>query len=197
MADLTLYDAARCPFCARTRITLAEKGVHYETVEIDLADRPHWLYEKNPSGRVPVLEIPVEGGSWPLPESAVIGEYLEERFPDPPLWPLDPEQRAAARVLVFRFDDFSKPYYALRRGEAGAGERFDEELAALDHLLGATEWLSGDAFGLADIAYLPWVLRARDLLEVSLAGHARVARWVERASERPSVAAELEVLAAL
>lgn len=197
MADLTLYDAARCPFCARTRITLAEKGVEHATVEIDLAERPHWLYEKNPTGRVPVLEIAVDGGSWPLPESAVIGEYLEERFPDPPLWPADPEQRAAARVLVFRFDDFSKPYYALRRGEDGAGKRFDEELAALDRLLGATGWLSGDAFGLADIAYLPWILRARDLLDISLAGHPRVASWVERAGERPSVAAEVEVLAAL
>jgi glutathione S-transferase len=197
MAELTLYDAARCPFCARTRITLAEKGIEYKTVEIDLADRPHWLYEKNPKGRVPVLEIALDGGSWPLPESAVIGEYLEERFPEPPLWPADPEQRAAGRVLVFRFDDFSKPYYALRRGEGGARQSFDEELAALDHLLGATGWLSGDAFGLADIAYLPWILRARDLLDVPLDGHPRVASWVERASERPSVAAEVEVLAAL
>ncbi len=197
MAGLTLYDAARCPFCARTRITLAEKGVEYETVEIDLADRPHWLYEKNPKGRVPVLEIELDGGSWPLPESAVIGEYLEERFPQPALWPADPEQRAAGRVLVFRFDDFSKPYYSLRRGEAGARERFEEELAALEHLLGGTGWLSGDAFGLADIAYLPWVLRARDLLDVSLAGHPSLERWVERATERPSVAAEVEVLAAL
>jgi glutathione S-transferase len=197
MADLTLYDAARCPFCARTRITLAEKGVEYRTVEVDLADRPDWIYEKNPKGRVPVLEIPVEGGSWPLPESAVIGEYLEERYPSPPLWPADPEERAAGRVLVFRFDDFSKPYYALRRGEAGAHERFDAELAALDHLLGATGWLSGSAFGLADIAYLPWVLRARDLLGVSFAEHARVAAWVEHARERPSVAAEVEIVAAL
>ena len=197
MAGLTLYDAARCPFCARTRIVLAEKQVEYETVEVDLADRPDWIYEKNPKGRVPVLEIAVERGSWPLPESAVIGEYLEERFPDPPLWPADREERAAGRVLVFRFDDFSKPYYALRRGEAGARERFDEELAALDHLLGATGWLSGGAFGLADIAYLPWILRARDLLGTSLAEHPRVADWVERACERPSVAAEVDIVAAL
>jgi len=197
MAELTLYDAARCPFCARTRITLAEKGVEHEIVEIDLSDRPDWIYEKNPKGRVPVLEIAMDGGSWPLPESAVIGEYLEERFPAPPLWPADPEQRAAGRVLVFRFDDFSKPYYALRRGEHGARERFDEELAALDHLLEGTGWLSGDTFGLADIAYLPWILRARDLLGVSLEEHPRVAEWVERACERPSVAAEVEVLTKL
>ena len=53
---ITLYDAARCPYCARVRIVLAEKDIEYETVAIDLADRPAWLYEKNPIGKVPVLE---------------------------------------------------------------------------------------------------------------------------------------------
>ena len=86
---------------------------------------------------------------------------------------------------------------AHRRGEAGARERFEAQLAALDALLEQNRWLSGGAFGLADIAYLPWILRARDLLDVPLDGHPRVASWVERASERPSVAAEVEVLAAL
>lgn len=194
---LVLYDAARCPFCARTRITLAEKRVEYETVEVDLADRPAWLYEKNAAGKVPVLEERSADGGWLLPESAVIGEYLQERFPDPPLWPADAAERAAGRLLVHRFDDFSKPYYALRRGEERAGGRFAAELARLDSLLSARPWLSGGAFGLADIAYLPWVLRARDLLDVSLADVPTVAGWVERACERPSVAAELEVVAAL
>ena len=52
---ITIYDAGRCPYCARVRIALAEKGIEYETVEIDLDDRPAWIYEKNPLGRVPVL----------------------------------------------------------------------------------------------------------------------------------------------
>src|SRR5207253_9474262 len=78
---ITLYDADRCPFCARVRIVLAEKGLAYETVVIDLDNRPDWLYEKNPVGTVPVLE---EDG-FVLPESAVIMEYLDERYPEPPL----------------------------------------------------------------------------------------------------------------
>ena len=53
---MKLYDAARCPFCARVRLALAEKGVPYETVAIDLADRPPLLYELNPLGKVPVLD---------------------------------------------------------------------------------------------------------------------------------------------
>src|SRR5262249_33889320 len=65
-----LYDAARCPFCARVRIALAEKGFDYETVEIDLGNRPDWIYELNPTGKVPVLD-----DGFVLPESAVIMEY--------------------------------------------------------------------------------------------------------------------------
>ncbi|MEO5575742.1 MAG: glutathione S-transferase family protein [Gaiellaceae bacterium] len=190
---ITLYDAARCPYCARARIVLAEKGVAYETVEIDLRDRPAWLYELNPIGKVPVLD---EDG-WILPESAVIAEYLDERYPEPQLWPADPGERAAGRLLVFRFDDFSKPYYALRRGEEGARERFEQELAALDAILAAMPWLSGRAFGLADIAFLPWLLRARDLLGIELESWPALADWVGRACERPSVAAEQVLVAAL
>ena len=189
----TLYDAARCPFCARVRIVLAEKGIAYETVEIDLADRPAFLYELNPVGKVPVLD---EDG-WILPESAVISEYLNERYPEPPLWSDDPGERAAGRLLVFRFDDFSKPYYALRRGEDGARAGFEEELRALEGLLAGMPWLSGRAFGLADVAYLPWLLRARDLLGIELDPWPPLADWVARACERPSVAAEQLVVAAL
>lgn len=190
---MILYDAARCPYCARVRIVLAEKGILYETVEIDLANRPSWLYELNPSGKVPVLG---EGG-WILPESAVIAEFLNERYPEPSLWPDDPGERAAGRLLVFRFDDFSKPYYALRRGEEGARKRCEEELGFLDGLLGGMPWLSGRSFGLADIAFLPWLLRARDLLGISLEPWPALADWVERACERQSVAAERVLVAAL
>jgi glutathione S-transferase len=191
---LTLYDAPRCPFCARVRIILAEKDVPYETVVVDLDDRPRWIIELNPpDGRVPVLE---EDG-WVLPESAVVGEYLEERFPVPPLLPADAGERAAARVLVFRFDDFSRPYYALRRGEAGGAERFGAALGRLDGALGRAPFLTGRAFGLADVAYLPWVIRARDLLGVDVAPYAAVDDWLARVSARPSVATELGVVAAL
>ena len=191
---LTLYDAPRCPYCARARIVLAEKGVPYETVTIDLANRPAWLLEHNPpDGRVPVLE---EGG-WVLPESAVVDEYLEERYPEPPLLPVDPAERAAARLVVLRFDDLGKPYYALRREEAGAAERLAEALRALDGLLVTTPYLTGAAFGLADVAYLPWLLRLRDLVGVSLDRFPVLVRWLETSCERPSVAVEVETVASL
>lgn len=190
---ITLYDAGRCPYCARVRIALAEKGIEYETVEVDLDDRPAWIYEKNPLGRVPVLEE----DTFVLAESAVIDEYLDERYPEPPLWPADPAARALGRMLVFRFDELSRPYYALRRGEDDARERLDAVLATLDAALQEQRFLSGPEFGLADIAYIPWILRARDRMDVDLERFPALSEWVGRLAERPSIAAELDVVASL
>jgi glutathione S-transferase len=190
---LRLVDAPRCPYCARVRITLAEKGIAHETVVVDLQDRPPWLYELNPVGKVPVL---TEEG-WALPESAVINEYLEELYPEPPLLPGDLEGRATARLAIFRHDDLTRPYYALRRGAPGADVEFAEALGVLERMLESAPYLTGAGFGLVDISYVPWVIRARDLLGVSLASSPHVDGWLALVSERPSVAAELTVVAAL
>jgi len=191
---ITLYNAARCPYAARARIVIAEKGIEFETVEIDLSDRPAWLYEKNRAGRVPVVE---EDGGDPLPESAVIMEFLEERYPEPALLPADPADRAAVRLLIFRDHDLTDPYYALRRGEDGAREELDSALGRFDSLLGEQPYLSGAEYGLADIALVPWVLRARDMLGVELDGVPALADWLARLEERPAIAAEVGVVAAL
>jgi glutathione S-transferase len=191
--SLVLYNAARCPYAARVRIVLAEKGVEFETVEIDLSDRPAWLYEKNPAGRVPVLEE----DDRPIAESVVIMEFLEERYPDPPLLPQDPADRAAVRLLIFRDHDLTDPYYALRREEDGAAEQFDAALARLDVRLYEQDYLGGAEYSLADIALVPWVLRARDMLGVNLSGYPSLGAWVERLEQRPAIAAEAGIVAAL
>ncbi len=191
---ITLYNAARCPYAARARIVLAEKGIEFETVEIDLSDRPAWLYEKNPAGRVPVIE---EDDGDPLPESAVIMEFIEERYPEPPLLPPDPADRAAVRLLIFRDHDLTDPYYALRRGEDGAREQLDAVLDRFDALLAGQPYLSGVEYGLADIALVPWFLRARDMLGVELDGFPAVADWLARLEQRPAIAAEVGIVAAL
>ena len=190
---LTLYDAARCPYCARVRTVLAEKAIPYEPVEIDLDDRPAWLYAKNPLGKVPVLE---EDGGLVLPESPVIMEYLEERFPEPALWPADAAERALGRLWLERFDRVGDEYYALRRGDEAARPRLEQRLAELDVALEGTPFLTGRDYGLADIGYLPWILRARENLAVELEPFPALHGWVARLSERPAVAAEVELLAA-
>ena len=187
----TLYTAERCPYAARARIVLAEKGLSYEAVEIDLDDRPAWIYDKNPLGRVPVYE---EEGGLVLPESRVIMEYLDERYPEPALLPADPAERALARLWLERFDDrLGGAYYAARRGDGL--QRLDEALAGLDRALEAQPYLNGPEYGLADIGYAPWILRALDRFGVELGPP--LADWLERLLSRPAVAAEREVVAAL
>lgn len=173
---MKLIDAARCPYCARVRIALAEKSIDHEAVVIDLGDRPGWVVELNPPrGRVPVLD-----DGFVLPESEVIMEYLEERYPEPPLLPADLEERARARLLLYRFDDnLGDDYYAFRRGD-------DNDLA------GRLEKLEVGQSLFADVAYVPWVIRARDLLGVELPGH--LATWLAELEQRPSIAAEAEIV---
>jgi glutathione S-transferase len=190
---LTLYDAARCPYCARVRIVIVEKRIEIETIEIDLNDRPAWIYEKNSTGRVPV----VEEDAWTLPESAVIMEYLEERYPEPPLLPADPADRALARLQIFRHDAFTGPYYALRRGADGADALFAEQLDRLDAALEERPWLGGAEYGLADIAYIPWILRARDAMGIELDPYPALSEWLVRLLDRPAVAEEAHVVAGL
>jgi glutathione S-transferase len=174
-----LYDAARCPYCARVRIVVAEKGIEVETVEVDLSNRPGWLLELNrPNGRVPVLD-----NGFVLPESEVIMGYLEELIPAPALLPEDVSERAEARLLVHRFDDLlGDDYYAFRRGD-------DNDLAArLEDLPVGWSLFS-------DFAFVPWVIRARDMLGVDLPE--RIETWLAALAERPSVAAEVEVVRSL
>jgi glutathione S-transferase len=190
---ITLYDAPRCPYCARVRIVLAEKRIEFETIEIDLDDRPAWIYEKNATGRVPVVE---EDG-WTLPESAVIMEYIEERYPEPALLAADPADRALARLRIFRHDAFTRPYYALRRGADGAEALFAEQLERLDAALEEHPWLGGAEYGLADIAYVPWVLRARERMGIALDPYPGLNEWLTRLLERPAIAEEAHVVAGL
>jgi glutathione S-transferase len=187
----TLYTAERCPYAARVRIALAEKGLHYDAVEIDLDDRPASLYEKNPLGRVPVYE---EDGGLCLPESRAIMEYLDERYPEPALWPADAAERALGRVWLERFEGgLGRAYYAARRGEGN--ERLERALEDLDRALAVQPYLSGREYGLADIGYVPWILRALERFGVELGPAA--ADWLDRLLERPAVAAERETVTSL
>ena len=193
---LTLYDAPRCPYCARVRIVLAEKAIPYETVLVDLDDRPAWIYELNPTGRVPVLD----DDGFVIAESSVLMEYIEERFPEPSLLPADSAGRALVRLHLERFEPgLASPYYALRRDrssqEARAG--LDAALDAFADLLAHQPYVSGDEYGLADCGYLPWVLRAETSLGVDVRARRSLSGWLDRVEQRPAVAQELELVAAL
>ncbi|MFN8187136.1 MAG: glutathione S-transferase family protein [Gaiellales bacterium] len=193
---LTIYDAPRCPYCARVRIQLAEKDIEHELVPLDLDERPDFIKALNPpSGRVPVL---VEEG-FVLPESPVIMEYLEERFPEPSLLPADPESRALARLLVFRFADYlGDPYYDLYFDRpTGSADQLSRALTGLEARLSTAPYLAGAEYSLADIAYVPWIYRIESRLRFDLSPYPAIREWAERVAERPAVAAERDVVAAL
>jgi glutathione S-transferase len=188
----TLYDAARCPYCARVRIVLAEKEIPFETVEVDLENRPRWLSEKNPAGRVPVLEE----DDFVLPESRVIMEYLEESYPRPPLLPREPAERALVRLWLERFDDLARPYYGVVF-DGETSETLEAELAKLDSALAANTYLAGSEFTLADVAYVPWIIRAEGRAGIDLGAHENLRAWLGRLTQRGSVAGEVELVAAM
>lgn len=172
---MKLYDAPRCPYCARVRLALAEKGTAHETGEVDLRNRPGWIYELNPVGKVPVLD-----DGFVLPESTVIMEYLDERYPDPPLLPTEQAARAQARLAVHRFDDLlGRDYYARRREDANELEQRLDELPVGESLF-------------VDFAFVPWVIRLRELYEVVLPE--RLESWLNGFCARPAVAAEVELV---
>src|SRR5260370_30490636 len=107
-AVMTLFAAPAEPWSHRTRLVLAEKGIAIELVNVDLKDLPEDLLDLNPYHSVPTLV----DRDLVLYDSRVIIEYLDERFPHPPLMPIDPVTRAQFRVALYRVE---RDWYALAR----------------------------------------------------------------------------------
>ena len=169
------------------RIVLHEKRLRWASIGIDLAARPSWLSLMNPTSKVPVWR---ESG-WVLPESTVIMEYLEEAYRLPPLLPHEPRERAEVRLFIYQHGDrLADDYYAFRRdGEVGPLTRRLDELG---EVISSRDYLVGRGYSLADIAYLPWVVRAERLFGVQLPDP--LAAWVERLAGRDAVRAEIDVV---
>jgi glutathione S-transferase len=111
---ITLYDAVPSSNSDRVKIALHEKGLTYQRVTLNLAKkdqkRPEFL-QLNPYGKVPVID---DGGQI-LFESCIINEYLNEKYPNPPLMPTDPYLRGRGRILVdYALNYTHDPYWVLR-----------------------------------------------------------------------------------
>lgn len=96
MSKVELFSFTSCPYAQRTRMALIEKGIEFELTEIDLFNRPAWFKDVSPYGKVPVLRHAGEV----IYESAIINQYLDEVFPEPPLMPATPIGRARARIWM-------------------------------------------------------------------------------------------------
>jgi RNA polymerase-associated protein len=165
---MTLYTNKLCAYCHRVRIVLAEKGVTAELVEVDPAHPQEDLYELNPYGSVPMLV----DRDLVLYESSVILEYLEERFPHPPLMPVYPVSRARSRLMMLRVD---RDWYALAKQiMTGNGAEKDkarrelfDSLLSVAPVFSETPYFLSEEFSLVDcsLAALLWRL---PLLEIQL-----------------------------
>src|SRR5579863_7050492 len=154
-AHLRLISHKLCPYVQRAVIALTEKGVAFERVDIDLANKPDWFLGVSPLGKTPVLLV----GDIPIFESAVILEYLEETQAKP-LHPADPLRRAEHRgwiefgsaVLSDIAGLYSAPDEAAFKSKAA---QLDARFARLEARLKASPWFDGEAFSLVDAVVAP------------------------------------------
>ena len=192
-----LYNTQRCPYARRTRMVLHEKGVDFETYEVDLANKSEEFLAASPTGKVPVIVI--DGDS--IYESNVVNQYIDEVTDEPKLMPRDPKRRAYARIwMAFADTDFFPAVFVASVGrERGfSDERISEAFGELEGALRKLEdRLEGrdylaDEFSLADIAHAGNFVRVRQLEEkgeVPLDAYPNVAAWMERLEDRKSYAA--------
>ena len=192
MNKLTLISHVLCPYVQRAVIALKEKGVDFERIDIDLANKPDWFLALSPLGKVPVLKV----GEDVIFESAVIAEYLEDTV-SPSLHPADPVRRADHRAWIefasVMLSDIWGFYTAPDR-EAFQKKRQDlaQRFARLEGRVKADPWFDGETFHLVDAAFGP-VFRYFDVFDVIedfgiMAGKPKLARWRKALKVRPSIA---------
>ena len=167
-ASMTLFSDPRDHYSHRVRMVLCEKGVTVDVVDVDPSQMPEELSEINPYGTLPTLL----DRDLVLYKSTVIMEYLDERFPHPPLLPVYPVARAQCRLLMHRIElDWSTRVDVLMAGrgrEAAmdkARKELRESLAAIAPVFADRPFFMSEDFTLVDcfVAPILWRLDALDL----------------------------------
>ena len=197
---IKLYDFLPCPFGQKVRIALAEKGLTYDLVQIDIAkgeNRHPDFFRLNPFGRVPVL---VDEDTT-IYDSTIINEYLDDEYPEPPILP--PVGSSAMRARARRLEDFADTSFTPQVGQLMAelgkpdAERNAERLQrlnqaverVLDYLnqeLAGAQFLAND-FSVAEIAFIPRLLVLPNLGIEAGTNRQNVDGWIKRLLERPSL----------
>ncbi|HEX9700858.1 MAG TPA: glutathione S-transferase family protein [Acidobacteriota bacterium] len=198
-ATIELFSARVCPYAHRTRLVLAEKGLEFDLTEIDFQNKPERFLKISRYGKVPAI---VHDGN-EIYESAIINEYLEEVFPDPPLMPQDPGRRAQVRIWIDFCDDhfLDDLYGAIRNQDAGKHAELKAKVethlrtleGALARLSGAGPYWLGREASLLDFALYPFFERLPAWAHYRGLGIPddcpRLAGWFAAMAERPSVRA--------
>ena len=184
---MTLFSNASCPHSHRVRMVLAEKGMNVEVVNVDPDNLPEDLIDLNPYQSVPTL-IDRE---LVLYDPQVITEYLDERFPHPPLMPVDPVSRARSRLALYRIQ---KDWYSLlvdldsgtEKTASKARKTLRDSLASSAEVFAAKPFFLSDDFSLVDATIAPVLWRLKHY-RIELPAQARpVLEYAERLFERES-----------
>lgn len=198
MTDIEIYSAVLCPFAHRSRLTLSAKKVPFKLIEIDLQNKPANFGEISPYGKVPVLKH----GNHRVWESAIINEYLDEAFPEPPLLPKEPIQRAQARIWINFADTrlFATTGKWLHSKDPQQHRDVAKELTehlrfieqeGLQKLSAEGPYWFGAEISLVDLTYYPWFEQLAVLEHFRgfklPTGLDRLKQWWETVANRESV----------
>ncbi|MEX2496709.1 MAG: glutathione S-transferase N-terminal domain-containing protein [Woeseia sp.] len=185
---MTLFSRPTCIHSHRTRLVLAEKNINIDIVNVEGPDLPEDLMDLNPYHTVPTLV----DRDLVLYDSRVIIEYLDERFPHPPLMPVDPVTRAQFRLALFRLETdwyhFAEQFEADgdRKPADKARKMLRESILQSVDLFSAKHFFLSDEFSLVDCTIAP-VLWRLPLYAIDLGPHAAaVEGYMKRVFERRS-----------
>jgi len=193
---MTLFSKPADPWSHRTRLVLAEKGISIDVVDVADGHLPEDLLDLNPYNTVPTLV----DRDLVLYDSRIIMEYLDERFPHPPLMPVDPVTRAQFRLALFRVE---KDWYGLAEQLADGVERkpvgravkaLEESILSGVEIFAAKKFFLSDEFSLVDCTIAP-ILWRLPLFGIKLPPQARpIQRYMDDVFSRPSFRASLTEL---
>lgn len=206
----TLYHQPVNPFCRKLRLQLSEKGLDFELVEEREWERREELLALDPAGRLPVL---VDEDDTIVASHAAIAEYLEERYPETPMLPGSPAERAEIRRLVAWFDDklneevtvnlvhekVDRRYMSAELGGGGpdmaavrAGlHNMRYHLDYIGFLMDHRHWLAGETLTLADLAAGAHLSCLDYVGDVPWTQYPAAKGWYQRLKSRPSFRAIL------
>jgi len=195
---LKLISHKLCPYVQRAVIALTEKGVPFERIDIDLANKPDWFLKISPLGKVPVLTVATDRGEVALFESNVICEYIEETQAGAKLHPQDALQRAEHRAWMEFGSAILGDLWGLETTtDAAIFESKRQAVAAkfarVEEALGSGPFFAGKNFSLVDAVFAP-IFRYFDvfdrLIDLSIfADTPKVRAWRKQLAQRPSVRA--------
>ena len=192
---MTLFSDSSCPQSHRTRIVLAEKDITVDVVPIDLENKPEDLSDLNPYNSVPTLV----DRDLVLYDARVIMEYLDERFPHPPLMPVDPVSRARSRLALYHIE---RDWYSVvpdltstsERKVAVARKIFRESLLSSIEVFKAKPFFLSDEFTLVDCSVAP-ILWRLPVYGIELPAQFKaIKRYAARIFDRPSFRESLSEL---